>query len=86
MNSNIPTNDRPGDERDYRDWLEEKRQTAAPDGFAERILERLEPSADSPEKRSWGSAALWAKAAVFAIAIAGGLGRYALLFISIFTG
>ena len=84
MNPNKPTNNQPDDDPAFKDWLEEKRRTPAPDGFSDRVLERLQP--DQPQQKPfWGSVALWAKAAVFALALAGGLGRYALLFLFLLT-
>ena len=81
MNPNKPIND-----NDLDAWIDEKRDTTAPDGFSDHVLERIASDQAASSKPLWRSPALWAKAAILTLALAGGLGRYALLLVCLFTG
>jgi len=81
MKPNRTTND-----SDYGAWLDAKRHTNAPDGFSDQVLEQIADDETTRAGPPWSSTALWAKAAILALALAGGLGRYALLLICLFTG
>ena len=67
-------------------WLDEKRRTPAPEGFSDQVMERIASDKASIAKLLWRSPSNWAKAAILTLALAGGLGRYALLLICLFTG
>ena len=67
-------------------WLDERRHAAAPDGFSDRVLERIASEQSAREKSRWRSPAIWARAAILTLAVAGGLGRYMLLLVCLITG
>jgi len=81
MNPNKPSTD-----NDLDAWLDERRHVAAPDGFSDRVLERIASDQTTREKSLWRSPAIWAKAAILTLALAGGLGRYTLLLVCLVTG
>lgn len=65
----------------YSDWLAEKRQVKAPADFADAVM-----AASMPVSPVWKSAAFWAKAAIFTLAVAGGIGRYAIAVFLVLIG
>ena len=82
--------DKPNNDNNFDAWLDEKRHTAAPDGFSDCVMERIASDETASVKPLWRSPSLslsfWAKAAILTFALAGGLGRYALLIVCLFTG
>jgi hypothetical protein len=58
---------------DYQEWLAEMRQVRAPADFADRVT-----AASTTELPAWRTATFWAKAALFTLAVLGGIGRYAI--------
>ena len=65
----------------YQEWLAEMRQVQPPDGFAERVM-----AASMTGPPAWKTPSFWGKAALFAFALAGGIGRYAIAVFLIFFG
>lgn len=65
----------------YLDWLAEKRQVKAPADFAAAVM-----AATTPGIAVWKSAAFWARAAIFTLAVVGGIGRYAIAVFLVLIG
>lgn len=65
----------------YQEWLAEMRQVQAPEGFAERVM-----AASMTGLPAWKTPAFWGKAALFTLAFAGGMGRYAIAVFLVFFG
>jgi hypothetical protein len=66
---------------DYQEWLAEKRRVRAPADFADRVM-----AASATCLPAWRSAGFWARAAIFTVAVVGGLGRYAIAFYLVLLG
>jgi len=65
----------------YQEWLADKRQVQAPEDFVESVM-----AASMTEPPAWRTAAFWAKAALFFLAVCGGIGRYAIAAYFVFFG
>lgn len=57
----------------YQEWLAEKRHVEVPADFTDTVM-----AASMTERPAWKTAAFWAKAAIFTLAVSGGIGRYAI--------
>ncbi len=64
-----------------QEWLAAKREARASADFMEGVMAAL-----GPERPAWKTAGFWAKAALFFLAVCGGIGRYALAAFLIFFG
>lgn len=65
----------------YQEWLAEMRQVQAPEGFVEKVM-----AASMTGPPAWKTPSFWGKAALFTLAFAGGIGRYAIAVFLIFFG
>lgn len=63
----------------YHKWLAEKRQVHAPANLADAVMAAL-----TVKRPAWKTGAFWAKAAIIALAVVGGIGRYAIALFFIF--
>ena len=76
-------NDDPHNET-LRAWVRSQQSLRAPEDFADRLLPRLDPVTPGPSGTGWRRVLMFARAAVFILAVAGGLSRYAVLLACLF--
>lgn len=67
-----------------RAWVRSQQCLRAPKDLADRLLPGLAPATPGPYGAGWRRALMFAKAAVFILAVAGGLFRYAVLLACLF--
>ena len=67
-----------------RAWVQSQQSLRAPENFADRLLPRLAPATPGPSGAGWRRVLMFARAAVFILAVAGGLSRYAVLLVCLF--
>ena len=63
----------------YHEWLAEMREVDAPTNLADTVMATLKVT-----RPAWKTVAFWAKAAIFSLAVVGGIGRYAIALFFIF--
>ena len=76
-------NDDPHNET-LRAWVQSQQSLRAPEDFADRLLSGLAPVTTVPQGAGWQRMLTFARAAVFILAVVGGLSRYAVLLACLF--
>ena len=65
----------------YNEWLADQRRVLAPEQFTDGVMAALKVS-----RPAWKTPLFWARAALFTLAVVGGIGRYAVaLFFILFA-
>ena len=67
-----------------RAWVQSQQRLRAPDDFADRLMPGLASATPGPSGAGWRRVLMFARAAVFILAVAGGLSRYAVLLVCLF--
>jgi hypothetical protein len=76
-------NDDPHNET-LRAWVQSRQCLRAPEDLADRLLPRLAQATPGPSGAGWRRVLMFARAAVFILAVAGGLSRYAVILACLF--
>jgi len=76
-------NDDPHNET-LRAWVQSQQRQRAPEDLADRLLPKLTSATPGPSGAGWRRVLMFARAAVFILAVAGGLSRYAVLLACLF--
>jgi len=76
-------NDDPHNET-LRAWVQSQQSLRAPEDLADRLLPKLAPATPVPSGAGWRRVLMFARAALFILAVAGGLSRYAILLACLF--
>ena len=76
-------NDDPHNET-LRAWVQSQQSLRAPENFADRLLPGLAPATPRPSGAGWQRVLMFARAAIFILAVVGGLSRYAVLLACLF--
>ena len=76
-------NDDPHNET-LRAWVQSQQCLRAPEDLADRLLPKLAAAISGPSGAGWRRVLMFARAAVFILAVAGGLSRYAVLLVCLF--
>ena len=67
-----------------RAWVQSQQSLRAPADLADRLLPGLAPATPGPSGAGWRRVLMFARAAVFILAVAGGLSRYGILLACLF--
>jgi len=76
-------NDDPHNET-LRAWVQSQQCLRAPEDLADRLLTGLAPATPGSSGAGWRRVLMFARAAVFILAVVGGLSRYAVLLACLF--
>ena len=67
-----------------RAWVQSQQRLRAPEDLADRLLSGLPPATNGTPGAGWRRVLMFARAAVFILAVAGGLSRYAVILACLF--